>query len=114
VQRLSGVTDLPPVVHPFPHVSYHVLESVLRLCLERCHLHLCTHTPNPLLALTSIVGKVIKTTARSTKLIANNVRIAEISRVFLADDGTMGGLGSLALARWAGWSSVQVGRHIKC
>jgi len=29
----------------------------------------------------------------------------------------MGGLGrleSLALAKWAGWSAVQVGRHVKC
>ena len=25
-----------------------------------------------------------------------------------------GGLGRLALARWAGWSAGQVGRHIKC
>jgi len=26
----------------------------------------------------------------------------------------MGGLGRQALARWAGWSGVQVGRHAKC
>jgi len=25
-----------------------------------------------------------------------------------------GGLGRLALARWAGWSRVQVGCHVKC
>jgi len=27
---------------------------------------------------------------------------------------TMGGLGNLAFARWAGWFSGQVGRHVNC
>jgi len=26
----------------------------------------------------------------------------------------MSGLGRLALTTWAGWSAVQVGRHVKC
>jgi len=25
-----------------------------------------------------------------------------------------GGLGGLEIARWAGWSGVQMGRHVKC
>ena len=32
----------------------------------------------------------------------------------LEGEGDRGGMGRLALTRWAGWPVVQVGRHVKC
>jgi len=34
--------------------------------------------------------------------------------IILCNHGHTGPSGSLALARWAGWSAVQVGRPVKC
>jgi len=66
------------------------------------------------------VAQVTSATTKSTEVLYAE-RLLQYKRFQVTPErlqhtklGRTGPLGSLALAGWAGWSCVQVGRHVKC